>query len=139
MKILDDIIATTKNSDLQSDYDQMNANLMQKPTVGGMAQEFKTLNKKRIAKASFIPSTQNSVKTTNKFDTLSTDDNVEVEEPVQITFGLSLWCHNIELMFESNPWLMFEPPPRIQREETLFHLSNVPIPDLVLPTHQIFN
>ncbi|GIX79300.1 hypothetical protein CEXT_177361 [Caerostris extrusa] len=30
MKILDDIIATTKNSDLQSDYDQMNANLMQK-------------------------------------------------------------------------------------------------------------
>ncbi|GIY28847.1 hypothetical protein CEXT_397941 [Caerostris extrusa] len=30
MKILDDIIATTKNSDLQRDYDQMNANLMQK-------------------------------------------------------------------------------------------------------------
>ncbi|GIX84654.1 hypothetical protein CEXT_677131 [Caerostris extrusa] len=27
MKILDDIISTTKNSDLQSDYDQMNANL----------------------------------------------------------------------------------------------------------------
>ncbi|GIY41444.1 hypothetical protein CDAR_23461 [Caerostris darwini] len=27
MKILDDIISTTKNSDRQSDYDQMNANL----------------------------------------------------------------------------------------------------------------
>ncbi|GIY49832.1 hypothetical protein CEXT_765682 [Caerostris extrusa] len=59
------------------------------------AQEFKTPNKKRIAKASFIPSTQNSVKTTNKFDTLSTDDNVEVEEPVQIHLRLDYFIIQI--------------------------------------------
>ncbi|GIY61026.1 hypothetical protein CDAR_311261 [Caerostris darwini] len=99
MKILDDIIATTKNSDLQSDYDQMKANLMQKRQLlaewasrvpcplaycnihdsnvkkskrpvteltnqndkTNAAQEFKTPNKKRIAKANFSPNTQNSV------------------------------------------------------------------------------
>ncbi|GIY55497.1 hypothetical protein CEXT_33841 [Caerostris extrusa] len=93
MKILDDIIATTKNSDLQSDYDQMNANLMQKRQLlaewvsrvpcplancnihhsnvkkskrpvneltnqndkTNAAQEFKTPNKKRIAKSKLHP------------------------------------------------------------------------------------
>ncbi|GIY80820.1 hypothetical protein CEXT_547351 [Caerostris extrusa] len=130
LKILDDILASTKNSDMPQDYLQMNANLLMKRQYlvewvsksgscpiakctlhnsnkitpksnvkrnaseissrkdkRNVSEEFLTPNKKLTAKANFTSSkvnNQTEIQTSNKFNSLGTDEVTNVDETVTV-------------------------------------------------------
>ncbi|GIY34344.1 hypothetical protein CEXT_596171 [Caerostris extrusa] len=103
LKTLDDILASTKNSDMSQDYLQMNANLLMKRQYlvewrnaseissrkdkRNVSEEFLTPNKKLTSKANFTSSkvnNQTEIQTSNKFNSLSTDEVTNVDEIVTV-------------------------------------------------------